>query len=411
MSENMEELKRRVREAVSGRLDLTRSVGDDEIRETIAQVVAEESRKRYLTLAEKREVMEGVFNAMRGLDVLQPLVDDPSITEIMINGPEHVFVEQNGRLFRKNVSFESNEKLENVILTIVSKVNRTVNEANPIVDARLLNGSRVNVVLPPIALDGPTVTIRKFPEDPMTMERLIGYGSITPQVAEVLERMVRAKYNIFISGGTGSGKTTFLNALSNYIPKDERVITIEDSAELQIEGVENLVRLETRNANMEGKGEVTIRDLIRSSLRMRPERIVVGEVRGAEALDMLQAMNTGHDGSLSTGHSNSTRDMLSRLETMVISGNQIPIEAIRQQIASALDIIIQLSRLRDKSRRTLEITEVVGYEDGKIILNPLYRFVERGEDKNGRIIGGLERTEHPMVNLYKFHMAGLPDQV
>lgn len=411
MSENMEELKRRVREAVSGRLDLTRSVGDDEIRETIAQVVAEESRKRYLTLAEKREVMEGVFNAMRGLDVLQPLVDDPSITEIMINGPEHVFVEQNGRLFRKNVSFESNEKLENVILTIVSKVNRTVNEANPIVDARLLNGSRVNVVLPPIALDGPTVTIRKFPEDPMTMERLIGYGSITPQVAEVLERMVRAKYNIFISGGTGSGKTTFLNALSNYIPKDERVITIEDSAELQIEGVENLVRLETRNANMEGKGEVTIRDLIRSSLRMRPERIVVGEVRGAEALDMLQAMNTGHDGPLSTGHSNSTRDMLSRLETMVISGNQIPIEAIRQQIASALDIIIQLSRLRDKSRRTLEITEVVGYEDGKIILNPLYRFVERGEDKNGRIIGGLERTEHPMVNLYKFHMAGLPDQV
>lgn len=245
----------------------------------------------------------------------------------------------------------------------------------------------------------------------MTMEKLIGYGSLTPEAAEVLERMVRAKYNIFISGGTGSGKTTFLNALSNYIPKDERVITIEDSAELQIEGVENLVRLETRNANMEGKGEVTIRDLIRSSLRMRPERIIVGEVRGAEALDMLQAMNTGHDGSLSTGHSNSTKDMLSRLETMVISGNSIPIDAIRQQIASALDIIIQLSRLRDKSRRTLEITEVVGYEKGEIVLNPLYRFVERGEDENGRIIGGLERTDRPLVNRYKFQMAGLSDQV
>lgn len=245
----------------------------------------------------------------------------------------------------------------------------------------------------------------------MTMEKLIGYGSLTPEAAEVLERMVRAKYNIFISGGTGSGKTTFLNALSNYIPKDERVITIEDSAELQIEGVENLVRLETRNANMEGKGEVTIRDLIRSSLRMRPERIIVGEVRGAEALDMLQAMNTGHDGSLSTGHSNSTKDMLSRLETMVISGNSIPIEAIRQQIASALDIIIQLSRLRDKSRRTLEITEVVGYEKGEIVLNPLYRFVERGEDENGRIIGGLERTDRPLVNKYKFQMAGLSDYV
>ena len=411
MIENMQAYARKIREMVSDRLDLTRNVTDEEIREAIAEIVTEESRRQYLTLMEKKELMEGVFNSMRGMDVLQPLVDDPTITEIMINGPHNVFVEQNGRLFKKNVSFGSNEKLENVILNIVSKVNRTVNEANPIVDARLLDGSRVNVVLPPIALDGPTVTIRKFPEDPMTMEKLIGYGSLTPEAAEVLERMVRAKYNIFISGGTGSGKTTFLNALSNYIPKDERVITIEDSAELQIEGVENLVRLETRNANMEGKGEVTIRDLIRSSLRMRPERIIVGEVRGAEALDMLQAMNTGHDGSLSTGHSNSTKDMLSRLETMVISGNSIPIDAIRQQIASALDIIIQLSRLRDKSRRTLEITEVVGYEKGEIVLNPLYRFVERGEDENGRIIGGLERTDRPLVNRYKFQMAGLSDQV
>lgn len=411
MSTNMSEYIKQIREMVSQRLDLTRNVEDDEIREVIAEIVMEESRRRFLSLTEKQAVMEGVFNSMRGLDVLQPLVDDPTITEIMINGPDHVFIEQNGHLYQKDVSFGTNEKLEDVILNIVSRVNRTVNEANPIVDARLLDGSRVNVVLPPIALDGPTVTIRKFPEDPMTVQKLIDYGSITSEVAELLERMVKAKYNIFISGGTGSGKTTFLNAMSNFIPKDERVITIEDSAELQIKGVDNLVRLETRNANMEGKGEVTIRDLIRSSLRMRPERIVVGEVRGAEALDMLQAMNTGHDGSLSTGHSNSTKDMLSRLETMVISGNSIPIEAIRQQIASAIEVIIQLSRLRDKSRRTVEITEVTGYEGGVIKLNPLYKFIETGEDKTGRIMGGLVRTENDMEHTEKFRNAGLSDQV
>ena len=411
MMEHIQEYIRQVREMVAGRLDLTRNVDDDEIREMIAAIVAEESKRSYLSLKEKREIMEGVFNSMRGLDVLQPLVDDPSITEIMINGPHSVFVEQGGRLYQKDISFETNEKLENVILNIVSKVNRTVNEANPIVDARLLDGSRVNVVLPPIALNGPTVTIRKFPEDPMTVQKLIAYGSITEEVAELLERMVRAKYNIFTSGGTGSGKTTFLNALSNFIPKDERLITIEDSAELQIKGIANLVRLETRNANMEGKGEITIRDLIRSSLRMRPERIVVGEVRGAEALDMLQAMNTGHDGSLSTGHSNSTKDMLSRLETMVLSGNQIPIEAIRQQIASAIDIIIQLSRLRDKTRRTIEISEVAGYENGSIRINPLYRFVATGEEPDGRIIGSLVRTEFAMIHKEKFRNAGLPDRV
>ena len=411
MVENMDEFIGRVRRLVSDRLDLLKEASDDEIRETISKVVLELSREQFLTLNEKKTVLEGVFNSMRGLDVLQPLVDDPTITEIMINGPHCVFVEQSGRLYQKNVSFGSNEKLENVIQNIVSKVNRTVNEANPIVDARLTDGSRVNVVLPPIALDGPTVTIRKFPENPMTVEQLIAYKSITPEVAEVLERMVKAKYNIFISGGTGSGKTTFLNAMSNFIPKDERIITIEDSAELQIRGIPNIVRMETRNANMEGKGEISIRDLIKSSLRMRPERIVVGEVRGAEALDMLQAMNTGHDGSLSTGHANSTKDMLSRLETMVLSGAQIPIDAIRQQIASAVDIIIQLSRLRDKSRRTMEITEVVGYENGQIKLNPLYQFVEHGEDENKKIIGGLERTENPMVHTYKFRMAGLSDQV
>ena len=411
MIENMQEYIKRIREMVADRLDLTRDIDDEQIRDVITEIVMEESKRQYLSLNEKKEIMESVFNSMRGLDVLQPLVDDPSITEIMINGPHNVFVEQNGRLYKKNVSFGTNEKLENVILNIVSKVNRTVNEASPIVDARLQDGSRVNVVLPPIALDGPTITIRKFPEDPMTIEKLIGYKSITPEVAELLERMVKAKYNIFISGGTGSGKTTFLNALSNFIPKDERVITIEDSAELQIKGVANLVRLETRNANMEGKGEITIRDLIKSSLRMRPERIVVGEVRGAEALDMLQAMNTGHDGSLSTGHANSTKDMLSRLETMVVSGNNIPIEAIRQQIASALDIIIQLSRLRDKSRRTMEISEVVGYENGAVKLNPLYKFIETGEDDNGRVIGTLTRTENPMIHTDKFRAAGLSDKV
>lgn len=411
MIENINEYIQNVRAIVSDRLDLTRDLTDDEIREVISDIIAEKSQEKYLTLLEKKAVMDGVYNSMRGLDVLQPLVDDPSVTEIMINGPDDVFIEQNGKLFKKDVSFGTNEKLENVIQNIVAKVNRTVNESTPIVDARLKDGSRVNVVLPPIALNGPTVTIRKFPEDPMTMDKLIEYKSITPEVAEFLKKLVKAKYNIFISGGTGSGKTTFLNAMSNFIPHDERVITIEDSAELQIRGVDNLVRMETRNANMEGKGEITIRDLIKSSLRMRPERIVVGEVRGAEALDMLQAMNTGHDGSLSTGHSNSTRDMLSRLETMVLTGAPLPLEAIRQQIASAVDIIIQLSRLRDKSRRTMEITEVLGYEDGEIKLNPIYKFVEEGEDENHKIIGSLQRTTNKMINTQKFLSAGLSDEV
>ena len=407
----MTEYIQNVRAIVADRLDLTRDLSDDEIRDVISSVIAEKSQEKYLSLTEKKTVMDGVYNSMRGLDVLQPLVDDPSVTEIMINGPDDIFIEQSGKLFKKNVSFGTNERLENVIQNIVAKVNRTVNESSPIVDARLQDGSRVNVVLPPIALNGPTVTIRKFPENPMTVQQLIAYKSITPEVAEFLERCVKAKYNIFISGGTGSGKTTFLNAMSNFIPHDERVITIEDSAELQIRGVDNLVRLETRNANMEGKGEITIRDLIKSSLRMRPERIVVGEVRGAEALDMLQAMNTGHDGSLSTGHANSTKDMLSRLETMVLTGAQIPLEAIRQQIASAVDIIIQLSRLRDKSRRTMEITEVLGYENGEIVLNPIYQFVETGEDANHKIIGSLQRTENKMVNTQKFLSAGLSDIV
>ncbi|HEY4390942.1 MAG TPA: ATPase, T2SS/T4P/T4SS family, partial [Paenibacillus sp.] len=316
------------------------------------------------------------------------------------------FVEQNGRVRKLALHFESQERLEDIIQAIVSGVNRVVNESSPIVDARLKDGSRVNIVLPPIALKGPTMTIRKFPEHPLTMEQLIEKGSLSEEAARFMQTLVRSKYNVFISGGTGSGKTTFLNALSRYIPADERVITIEDSAELQIVTLPNLVSLETRNANTEGRGEISIRDLIRSSLRMRPDRIVVGEVRGREALDMLQAMNTGHDGSLSTGHANSSIDMISRLETMVLSGADLPLGVVRQQISSAIDIIVHLSRLRDRSRRVLEISEVCGMKDGEVMLNPLYVFEEEAE-KNGRVIGSLRRTAHRLMHTDKLNMAGI----
>ena len=337
---------------------------------------------------------------------------DDTITEVMINGPDHIFIEQDGRLFRLEKKFESQRRLEDIIQRIVGLAGREVNQANPICDTRLPDGSRVNVVLPPIALCGPTVTIRKFSKTPMTIEKLIEYGSLTQEIADKLKILVQAKYNIFISGGTGSGKTTFLNALSNYIPGDERVITIEDSAELQIAHIENLVSLETRNANASGAGQITIRDLIKSSLRMRPERIIVGEVRGGEALDMLQAMNTGHDGSLSTGHANSPEDMLSRLETMVLQGaSGLPLEAIRQQIASAVDIIIHLSRLRDKSRKTMEITEVVGYENGEIILNPLYVFEEDENTSLSRVSGSLKRTKNKLRNDFKLKLSGIVEEI
>ncbi len=401
------ELKRYIGESI----DLSKDFSDEEIREIISNAVFERSKELYLSIGEKKEIIDAIFNSMRRLDILQPIIEDKSVTEIMINGPDCIFIERNGKVKKLDAKFESSRKLEDVIQNIVSKVNRTVNESTPVVDARLKDGSRVNVVLPPIALNGPIVTIRKFPDKPMTMEQLIEYDSLSRDTAELLKRMVAAKYNILISGGTGSGKTTFLNALSNYIPKDERIITIEDSAELQICGIENIVKMETRNSNTEGKGEVTIRDLIKTSLRMRPERIIVGEVRGVEALDMLQAMNTGHDGSLSTGHANSARDMLSRLETMVLSGALMPLEAIRQQIASAIDIMVHLARIRDRSRRTVEITEVVGYKDGEIILNPLYEFVEEGETPDKRVIGSLKRTKNEMVNKHKFKMAGIPDIV
>lgn len=390
---------------------LNTELNDEEIEEKIEEIVLQKQTDTYISPIEKREIVENIFNSIRRLDVLQPLIDDKSITEIMVNGPDNIFIERNGKVSRLETRFESSEKLENVIRNIVSAVDRTVNEAVPIVDARLHDGSRINVVLSPIALNGPIITIRKFPEKPFTVDQLVKLGSLTDETARLLENMVKAKYNIFISGGTGSGKTTFLNALSNFIPKDERIITIEDSAELQIKGVENIVRMETRNANTEGKGAITIRDLIKTSLRMRPERIIVGEVRGAEALDMLQAMNTGHDGSLSTGHANSAVDMLSRLETMVLTGAEIPLEAIRKQIASAIDIIVHLSRLRDRSRRTVEISEVSGYKDGEIILNPIYIFEEEKELEDGRICGGLKRTKNSMIHKEKFRLAGLKEEV
>jgi pilus assembly protein CpaF len=398
-----------VRDRVRNAIDINLEMNDDDFDELITKIVFEKGREIYLKPSEKYYLAQRVFNSMRRLDVIQPFIDDKEVTEIMVNGLEYIFIEKEGKIIKTKVKFESVESIENVVRNIVHKVNRSANELEAIVDARLLDGSRVSIVLPPIALNGPIITIRKFPEKPMTVEQLIKYGSITKDCGKYIENLVKAKYNIFISGGTGSGKTTFLNALSNFIPKDERVITIEDSAELQIKEIENLVKMETRNANSEKKGEVSIRDLIKASLRMRPERIIVGEVRGPEALDMLQAMNTGHDGSLSTGHANSTRDMLSRLETMVLSGIEIPLDAIRQQIASAIDIIIQLSRLRDKSRRTMEISEVVGYENGKIMLNPLFRFEEDGEEESGRIIGSLKRTENKVINDNKFKMAGIKE--
>lgn len=387
-------------------------LSDDDLQERIEAIVEDKIKGQYVSIESKVSIVEQVYSSIRGFGLLDSIMNDETITEVMINGPDNIFIEQNGRLTKLNKQFESQKKLEDIIQRIVGMAGREVNQANPICDTRLPDGSRVNVVLPPIALCGPTITIRKFSKTPMTIERLIAYGSLTEEIAEKLQLLVKAKYNIFISGGTGSGKTTFLNALSNYIPKDERVITIEDSAELQITGVDNLVSLETRNANASGAGQITIRDLIKSSLRMRPERIVVGEVRGGEALDMLQAMNTGHDGSLSTGHANSTEDMLSRLETMVLQGAAgLPLEAIRQQIASAVDIIIHLSRLRDKSRKTMEITEVVGYENGKIILNPLYVFEEDEHSTMEKVSGHLNRTTNKMQNTFKLRLYGFNDEI
>lgn len=385
-------------------------LSDEELEGRINRLVENRMQDMniYCKPREIASIVQQVYSSFRGLGILDTIMNDSSITEVMINGPENIFIEKAGKLQRLDKKFESEEKLLDIIQRIVGAAGREVTQANPIVDTRLKDGSRVNVVLPPVSLVGPVVTIRKFSKKPMTIEQLIKYGSITAEIAEVLRQLVEAKYNIFIAGGTGSGKTTFLNALSNFIPKDERIITIEDSAELQIANIANLVSLETRNANTTGEGQISIRDLIKSSLRMRPERIIVGEVRGAEALDMLQAMNTGHDGSLSTGHANSTRDMLSRLETMVLQGaTGMPLPAIRSQIASAIDIIVHLSRLRDHSRKTMAISEVLGINsDGEIIINPLYEFVEDEYSTLEHVSGSLQRTENKMVNTQKLVLAG-----
>lgn len=409
---------KRIRDIVS--LDPDYSLmSDEDLKEKINQVlrrresdVASESPEiaayySSLSFRDKDSIAATTFESIRGLGILGKIISDKSITEVMINGYDHIFVERDGKLERLSESFESQERLRNIITKFVQEHGRSVNESNPIVDTKLADGSRVNVVLDPIALNGPIVTIRRFPEEGMTIQKLIGYGSITEEAAVFLEKLVRARYNIFIAGGTGSGKTTFLNALSNYIPQDERIITIEDSAELQIRHIPNLVRLETRNANSAGEGGIDMQALIKSSLRMRPDRIVVGEVRGKEALDMLQAMNTGHDGSLSTGHANSAKDMISRLETMVLSGANLPLDAIRQQIASAVDIIIHLSRLRDKSRKTMEITEVVGLQNGEVVLNPLYSFEEDEKSTVRKVSGRLKRTKNEMVHPDKFISAGI----
>ena len=411
MKRDLQQLKADLSARVTRKMEGQREATNEQIRLAAQEILSEMIGDEYLSVSDRRALVDGVVNQMKKLGPLQPLLDDRTVTEIMINGPEHIFIEKSGHLFESDIRFESKKQLEDIVQKIVSQVNRTVDTSNPICDARLLDGSRVNIVLDPISIEGPTVTIRKFPDKVIQFDDLIGWGAITQEAADFLKKCVQAKYNIFVSGGTGSGKTTFLNALSNFIPEDERIITIEDSAELQIKTVPNIVRMETRNANTEGKGEITIRDLIKSSLRMRPERIVVGEVRGAEALDMLQAMNPGHDGSLSTGHANSPKDMLSRLETMVLTGADFPMDAIRQQIAAAIDIVVHLGRMSDKSRKTLEIVELCGYEDGKYILNPLYQFRRSGEDKNGKIIGTLCRTENVMQNMQKFEMAGISSDI
>jgi len=403
---DIQRIKQEMRDHVREKMDYGRDYADEEVEELIDEELLESPDTCRLTVEQRLRLKKELFDSMRRLDVLQFFVEDPTVTEIMINGRDHIFVERNGRLTRLDLSFDSKERLSDVIQQIVAGCNRVVNEASPIVDARLPDGARVNVVMDPVAINGPIVTIRRFPKKPITMEQLMAFGSITKEAAEFLERLVKAHYNIFISGGTGSGKTTFLNALSAFAQRDERIITIEDSAELQLLGVDNLVRLETRNGNNSGCREITIRELIRTSLRMRPDRIIVGEVRGAEAMDMLQCLNTGHDGSMSTGHANSARDMLSRLENMVLMGMELPLAAIRQQIASGIDLIVHLGRLRDKSRKVLEIAEVLGYQDGEVQLATLFAFEEMGQETDGRVLGKLVRKGE-LMHEDKLKTAGL----
>lgn len=392
-----------IRNNLINKFDLTRNLSDEEIYSFIDNEIIETSRQQFISLTDKERLRYILFNSIRGYDVLQELLDDQNITEIMINGPDDIFIERNGLLEKSEIHFSSPEKLQDIIQQIVSEANRRVNEASPIADAHLYDGSRVNIVLNPVALNGPAVTIRKFPDTPLSMNDLIQFGTLTHETADFLHLLVLSGYNIFVCGGTGSGKTTFLNVLSDFIPSSERVITIEDSAELQLH-IPNIVKLEARQANTDGKNEITIRDLIRSSLRMRPNRIIVGEIRGAEALDMLTAFNTGHDGSMSTGHGNSPRDMLRRIETMVLMGVDMPVSSIKGQIASAIDIIVFLGRMRDHSRRVLEITEIADFTDNEIILNPLYIFKESGSTQ--KVTGSLQKTGNSLKDITKIQMSG-----
>lgn len=408
MNPRDKDLRNTIKTGVMNSIDFSKDISDEEMYELIDRQMYQATRNKALSVEEKKNLRTQLFHSIRKLDVLQQLVDDPKVTEIMINGTDNIFIEKNGAITKSDVTFESREKLEDVVQQIVASCNRVVNEASPIVDARLSNGARVNIVLNPIALNGPIITIRRFPDDPITMKTLIEIGSISKELRDYLEILIKAGYNIFICGGTGSGKTTFLNALSDFIPKDLRVISIEDNAELQIRGVPNLVRMEARNANVEGCKAISIRDLIKSSLRMRPDWIIVGEVRGAECIDMLQAMNTGHM-AMSTGHSNSAQDMLSRIETMSLMGMDIPLPAIRGQIASGIDVIVHLGRLRDRSRKVLEITELrkeIDPVSGKISMNTLFKFEEKGVDENGKIIGDW-KTIGKLENTEKLLAAGL----
>lgn len=391
-------IKEKIKEQVMISIDMTVECSDELLEEIIDSALVE--CDEYIPYRDKIRIKKDIYNSLRRFDVLSELLEDDEITDIMVNGTSDIYIDKNGVMQPSGLRFETAEKLEDVIQHIVAGHNRVVNETNPIVDVRLGDGSRVNIVLPPVAINGPAITIRKFPKADFTMEKYIDMGTISGEAADFLKTLVRAGYNIFISGGTGSGKTTFLNVLSGFIPETERIITIEDSAELRIQGKDNIVRLETRNANLEGKNEITMSDLIKSSLRMIPSRIIVGEVRGVEALDMMQAMNTGHDGSLSTGHANSAQDMISRLETLVLTAKDFPLQAIRRQIASALDIIVHLGRLRDRTRRVIEISEIL-YSDGDIMLNPLFTY-EDGEDK-----GSLVKTENTMKNIGKLKRMGL----
>ena len=402
MKIDKEDIKNRVLESI----DMTREVNREELHRIIDETIRESVNCKYIPIESRWKLHSYIYNAIKGLGVIEELLDDDTITEIMVNGAKNIFIERHGTIEKIDSEIESEEKLNDIVQQIVGDTNRRVNESTPIVDTRLKDGSRVNVVLPPISLDGTILTIRKFAKEEIKIEDLIRWQSISREASEFLRKLVETGYNIFISGGTGRGKTTFLNVLSNFIPKDSRVITIEDSAELQIKSIKNIIRMEARAPNSDGENSITIRDLIKTSLRMRPDRIIVGEVRGEEALDMLQAMNTGHDGSMSTGHSNSPGDMLSRLETMVIMGIEMPLKAVRAQIASGIDVIVHLGRLRDRSRRVLEIDEVQGIIDGEIQLGKIFEFKEIGEN-NGKIVGRLERTDNTFLHVEKLEAGGI----